>query len=366
MIEWLTQPGDMVYDPFSGRGTTPLEALLLGRQAAASDANPLAVALSRAKTVLPSYYEASTRLKNLAKQFNAGDVDIHNEPEDITMLYSDWTLRQLVYLKNGLRKNHPTDNLLRAVVLGMLHANHSQAGATAGFSISMPNTFAMSPGYVRKFIAEHGLKKPDVDVFAMVQAKLDRLDLPEEKLKAGSAWTQDATRTSPGDLKKAAPKLVLTSPPYLQVIKYGKYNWIRLWFLGDEPKEVDAKLMASGSLPRYLDFMGQVLEQLRSTVAEDGFVCLVIGDVRRKDQDLNLAQAVWDEVASAQGWHLHGIVADSLPTQHKVSRIWKNNAGRATKIDRVLIISPQAVELPEPISLTWEKPTLPKKEFVTT
>ncbi|MBX3328698.1 MAG: hypothetical protein KF682_22720 [Nitrospira sp.] len=27
-IEWLSKPGDVVYDPFSGRGTTLLESLL--------------------------------------------------------------------------------------------------------------------------------------------------------------------------------------------------------------------------------------------------------------------------------------------------------------------------------------------------
>jgi hypothetical protein len=47
-IRWLTEPGDAVYDPFAGRGTVALEAVLSGRRAYASDANPLAVALSAA------------------------------------------------------------------------------------------------------------------------------------------------------------------------------------------------------------------------------------------------------------------------------------------------------------------------------
>jgi site-specific DNA-methyltransferase (adenine-specific) len=50
IIEWLSFPGDPVYDPFSGRGTVALESVLLGRTAYASDANPLAQVLSRAKT----------------------------------------------------------------------------------------------------------------------------------------------------------------------------------------------------------------------------------------------------------------------------------------------------------------------------
>jgi len=46
-IERLTQPGDLVYDPFMGRGTTLLEAVLLGRRAAGCDINPLSAILVR-------------------------------------------------------------------------------------------------------------------------------------------------------------------------------------------------------------------------------------------------------------------------------------------------------------------------------
>ncbi|MBI2814866.1 MAG: site-specific DNA-methyltransferase [Opitutae bacterium] len=40
-IERLTQPGDLVYDPFMGRGTTLVEGALLGRHIAGCDVNPL-------------------------------------------------------------------------------------------------------------------------------------------------------------------------------------------------------------------------------------------------------------------------------------------------------------------------------------
>src|SRR5438270_10899090 len=40
-IERLTQPGEIVYDPFMGRGTTPVEAALLGRVPYGCPVNPL-------------------------------------------------------------------------------------------------------------------------------------------------------------------------------------------------------------------------------------------------------------------------------------------------------------------------------------
>src|SRR5690606_26435839 len=38
-IERLTEPGDWIYDPFMGRGTTLLEGALLGRRVAGGDVN---------------------------------------------------------------------------------------------------------------------------------------------------------------------------------------------------------------------------------------------------------------------------------------------------------------------------------------
>src|SRR5258707_1654148 len=40
-IDRLSDEGDLVYDPFSGRGTTAVEAALHGRRVVANDINPL-------------------------------------------------------------------------------------------------------------------------------------------------------------------------------------------------------------------------------------------------------------------------------------------------------------------------------------
>ena len=50
LISALSLPGETVWDPFGGSGTTALEALLLGRQAISTDINPLASLVTAAKT----------------------------------------------------------------------------------------------------------------------------------------------------------------------------------------------------------------------------------------------------------------------------------------------------------------------------
>ena len=54
-IQRFTQLGDTVLDPFSGRGTTAVEASAQGRIGIGNDLNPLAVALSRGKISNPRH-----------------------------------------------------------------------------------------------------------------------------------------------------------------------------------------------------------------------------------------------------------------------------------------------------------------------
>lgn len=358
-IEWLTKAGDVVYDPFSGRGTAPLEACRLGRVGVGSDANPLAYVLTGSKVDPPTLNAVQVRLAHLRKhqpRKRAGTA-----PDDVAMLYTPTVLRQLCWLRTELDIGDRIDRFVMATILGIMHANFKPGSPARGLSISMPNTFSMSPDYVRRYIYEHGLKAPDVDVFEMVAAKANRMGLPSSGASRGWAWLGDA-RTP--DALGAPVRLVFTSPPYLSVIKYGKYNWIRLWMLGSEPKAVDAKLVATASLAKYISFMSDFLTGAKKAVAHDGYLCLMIGDVTEtagKKTTLNLAESVWVNAAKTAGWRRLAVVNDHLPEQHKVSRIWgQEKRGNATKVDRILILAPpdSAHELP-PVNpgLTWTPAT---------
>ena len=358
-IRWLTKPGDIVYDPFSGRGTAPMEACRLGRVGLGSDANPLAYLLTAAKVDPPSHKEAYTRLSKLRKACRLGDPA--DAPDDIRMLYDPRVLGQLLWLRDRLQDTNRADRFLLALLLGVMHANYRLGGPPRGLSISMPNTFSMAPGYVRRYIEDNKLVPPDVDVFDLLEKKLARMNLPNVGATRGNAWQQDVREPPPVELRKEPAQLVFTSPPYLSVISYGKYNWIRLWMLKEKPSEVDRRLMATSSLKRYLDFMQVTLKRLHEAVRDNGYLCLMIGDVRKPSNGevTNLAQRVWEDVAVNLGWQQVAIVADRLPTEHKVSRIWKNNRGHATKTDRILILSrrERLKDLPVLGPIHWSSPT---------
>jgi hypothetical protein len=157
-VEWLTDIGDVVYDPFSGRGTAPMEACRLGRIGLGSDANPLAYVLTSAKVDPPTMEEVAARLNVLAGSMPKGIQG--RLPDEIKMLYSRKVQRQLSWLKNQLKIDDRIDRFILSAILGLMHANYKPGSPARGFSISMPNTFSMSPAYVRGYIAEHRLQPP--------------------------------------------------------------------------------------------------------------------------------------------------------------------------------------------------------------
>lgn len=352
-VRWLTEPGDVVYDPFAGRGTTPLEACLLGRIGLGSDASPLAWVLSAAKVDPPSTDSLYARLDELREEVsNAPRTS--PAPEHIRMLFNPGTLRQLKGLRLGLYLDRRTDRFLMAALLGILHANADGDGKPRGLSVSMPNTFSMAPRYVKNYIREHGLVAPAVDVFDALERRIDVLGEVPEEFTRGRAWRRDASHAPTAALRKEKAKLVFTSPPYLQAILYGKFNWIRLWMLGHEPKAVDSMLFTSTSLEKYVTFMSKVAHQVRAAMRDDGYACFVIGDVREGEKDLNLAREVARRCFEETDLEMLGTVVDRLPVQHKVSRIWKENRGRATKTDRILVLAgPKAKRLPKLPQIDW-------------
>ena len=72
-VERYTQPGERVFDPFSGRGTTVLQSLLMGRLAAAGDINPVAYTISGAKADIPAQHRIIEGIDLLESVFQFSD-----------------------------------------------------------------------------------------------------------------------------------------------------------------------------------------------------------------------------------------------------------------------------------------------------
>ena len=138
---------------------------------------------------------------------------------------------------------------------------------------------------------------------------------------------------------------MVTSPPYLRVVKYGAANWLRLWFMGIDSGAVDTALDDAHRPPEYLRFVREVLAGMRPILSDDAIVVLVIGDVeldrgRRLRGGIGLAERAWEEAAEPEGYRLAGIALDSIAAHRKMTKIWGDQAGRATRTDRLLVFAP--------------------------
>lgn len=332
-IRKYSSEGDVVLDPFSGRGTTVLEACSLNRVGVGNDRNPLAYLLTKVKCNVPHKGRLLSRIEKLEKMFNPKLINIENEDDNIRMIFSDYTLKQLVFLKNNLRwKKSNVDAFIAAMLLGVLHGNSS-----GYLSVSMPNTFSMSPNYVKNYIAKNGLTKPNRNAFDILRRKLDRCY--QRPITRGVAFKQDVTKMT--RIRDSTIDLIVTSPPYTRVIRYGQFNWIRLWFLGTNGKNVDENLFFTQSLDKYSHFMTDALREMKRTLKSGGRAIVVIGDVRDKstDENHNLAKMIWLNCAEPLGFRLEEpIIVDRINDETKVSKIWGERRGNATKTDRILVL----------------------------
>ena len=368
--------GDVVVDPFSGRGTTPLQACAEGRIGVGNDLNPLAHVLTAAKVDPASPGEAATRVAALRLGWAASSADwlalaggviaesgdpptvripaagsrtpdqlVETVPKEVAVAFHRRTLGQLLYVRTTLRSDDRVDRFLAAALTGILH------GKSASYlSPLMPNTFSMAPRYVRDFAARTAFASPERDVFTGLEKKLARLHRDPLPRTPGIALMGDA-RGSSATIRSALrarglpdrARLVVTSPPYLRVVKYGYYNWLRTWLLGEDAKAIDAALDDAHHREPYLVFMREVLADLRSILADDAIVVLVVGDVetdrgRRISGAIGLAERVWERAAEPEGYRLAGIAVDDVAAGRKMTKLWGAEAGQATKTDRILVL----------------------------
>ena len=346
-IAMLSDEGDVVLDPFCGRGTTLLESRLLGRVCLASDLNPIAVALARAKNAdvdLETVYE---RIEALEKRFNL-DLYIPEaqvQPEDIALIYHPHALAQLCYLRRKLlRSEAPVDEFLVGLTLGIMHGSERQDGSSTYASISMPNTFSMSPNYVRRFVQSKRLSRVDRNVFGILREKAKRT-----WSEGGSFATSGVVARADAKSLAAAPEfsdfegavdLVLTSPPYLNVVNYALQNWIRMWFLNEDVKDADEVLDDDLTLGEWAGFAMGVVHEIKKMMREGGVAVLVVGDVvRSANSVVSPARELIRRVHHEGTFSYVGCLSDHLHTAEKTTRIWKETKGKATSVDRIVILS---------------------------
>ena len=153
-IERFSAEGDVVYDPFMGRGTTLIEAALLNRSVIGNDVNPLSRILTEPRLNIPTLEEVEERLGEIKfSQKLKADIDL-------SMFFHPQTESEIVSLQKYLakrRKERKEDRIDRWI--RMVATNRLTGHSSGFFSVyTLPPNQAASPENQKKINASRGQK----------------------------------------------------------------------------------------------------------------------------------------------------------------------------------------------------------------
>jgi len=235
-----TKTGELCYDPFSGRGTTLLEALLNDRKALASDINPVAYCISVAKAQAPTLGDVLSEIDSLQGRYRRCshlklEAERRGLPSFFRRAFDEDTLRQVLFLRSRLEwQRDRIHQFIRALVLGHLHGELDRSPNY--LSNQMPHSISPKPSYSLRFWRERNLWPPERDVFELLEERAEYRLEGDPVARKGCARMSDVRRAA-SEFRSYGGRVtaVITSPPYLDMTNCEEDQWLRLWFLGGPP-----------------------------------------------------------------------------------------------------------------------------------
>ncbi len=335
-ISRLTELGDAVYDPFMGRGTTPLEAFVQGRRPMGNDINPLSRALLEPRINPPSLDEVEIRLNEI-------DLTLAEEEyPDLEAFFHPDTLNQIISLKEYLiQKEHSgeidkVDKWIRMVALNRL-TGHS----TGFFSVySLPPNQAVSIRSQIRINERRGQTPERKEIIPRILKRSKSLlkdwkGLPKDHapLDLTPVFSCDDADDARG-IGKDSASLVVTSPPFLDVVDYQGDNWMRCWFLG-----IDASSIAITEMKKPGDWQGkmeQVMCDLKRILKPGGHLAFEVGEVTYRRERLLLEELVVTAGVEAGLEPVIILINDQEFT--KTSNAWGvENSTKGTNTNRIVV-----------------------------
>jgi DNA modification methylase len=330
-IARLTKPGDVVFDPFMGRGTTPVQAALMGRQAFGNDINPLSTVLTRPRLRPIELHAVAAALKTI--DWSRGKI----EREDLLAFYHPATLLKLEALREWLSEHaplgaddvDPVADWIRMVAINRL------SGHSPGFfsGRSMPPNQAVSVKAQLKINEKLGISPPERDVAAVILKKSRTLlkdgGAPSQvrsSLHTGAAWSL------PG-IPDDSVDLTVTSPPFLDIVQYAADNWLRCWFAGIDPDTVAIDMHRTEDA--WTAMVHRVLTEQARILRHGGYVAFEVGEVR--NGKVLLERLVWKAAEGLPFNRLGVMVNDQEFT--KTANCWGvANGAKGTNTNRIVLL----------------------------
>ena len=280
-IERLTKPGDIIYDPFMGRGTTLVEAALLGRTPYGCDINPLSDIFVRARLNPPSLSEIEARIEKI--NFKVAD----ETPENLLVFFHPETLKEICALKKYLLRKKNKGELDNVDSWIWMVATNRLTGHSPGFFsvYTMPPNQAVSVNSQIKINEKRGQTPQRRLVPELILRKSRQLlgDIDAQHRYQLSVSSEDSLLVTGSaddtpEILSDSVALVVTSPPFLDVVDYEKDNWLRAWFCGIDISKIS--IWQIKNLSEWEAAIMNVLSEIHRILRPGGWVAFEVGEVR--------------------------------------------------------------------------------------
>ncbi|WAC04757.1 MAG: DNA methyltransferase [Methanoregula sp.] len=335
-IGLLTKRGDTVYDPFSGRGTTVIEAGLLGRNVIANDANPLSRIVTEPRFFPPQIVTVEGRLRAIPR--NTG-----NDSVDLSMFYHPRTKREIIAIREylcGKREQGSEDMVDRWIA--MVATNRLTGHSSGFFSVyTLPPNQAVSRDSQKRINTQRKQVPEYRDTHRLVEKKtkslLRTLTTPRTRAlktagKRARFLTCDARETP--EIPDNSVQLTVTSPPFLDIVQYRDDNWLRCWFNGLESDAIGKAITMARTVDGWKSVMGKVFDELYRVTAPGGWVAFEVGEVRKGT--VRLEEHVVP-IGMSAGFSCKAVMINAQAFT-KTSHIWGvDNMGCGTNTNRIVV-----------------------------
>ncbi|HWP86442.1 MAG TPA: hypothetical protein VNM70_01085, partial [Burkholderiales bacterium] len=273
-----------VYDPFSGRGTTAIEAALHGRRIVANDVNPLSAIFTRPRLTPPALDTVAARLAEI----DLGTAAI--AAPDLSMFFHARTMREIGALRAYLQRRHAANDGDAADRWIRMVATNRLTGHSKGFFsvYTLPPNQAASAQNQLRINSTRGQAPEYRDTRALIlkksrqlQGRLDERARQNLRAAAADALFMTGPAASTPQIPAASVQLTVTSPPFLDVVQYAQDNWLRCWFNDLDAEAIAAGITMSRTVEEWDQRMAPVFAELYRVTKPGGWVAFEVGEVRK-------------------------------------------------------------------------------------
>lgn len=315
ILKRRARPGDVVLDPFCGRGTTNFAARLVGLHSLGVDSSPVAAAITASKLVMTTVDDILAEARRILAEGEARHIPTS---EFWQWAFHPTVLDALCRFREAFLEDCTTDAriALRGIVLGALHGP-KQKTFPSYFSNQCPRTYAPKPAYATRFWQARGLEPEPIDVLAVIERRAKRYYGTSHDAK-GAVRLADSRQAE--SLRPDTPETrfnwLITSPPYYGMRTYIPDQWLRNWFVGG-PETVDYTNRGQVVHTSPEDFaadLHQVWRNAEAVCAEDAKMVIRFGGIT--DRRANPLDIIKNSL-SESGWRIQTIKEAGSATKGK-------------------------------------------------